>query len=523
MLEIQAGREGLWGVKNKNAVPLGSLLMLRNATLEDHSWRTGGGAAKLGEPVPGGPACMKGIDYWPDTATQRTIMLCADGTIRKDDGTGRNWITLASGLTLTGIVPHFTITGQEAAGKLRRVFYADGVNAPLVLTGDAGAMTAITAPPADWSGSNQPIFFAPHQGFLWSAGAKNAPHTLYRSQLTDVMNWTTVPYSLPIYPGESERLIGGLSYKGGLILLKRPEGGYFVDTSAASDTAWRVLKVAGPGGVGAGAMAHLEDDLFWVSEDGSWHMISATLAAGSVRASDLTYRKLGGFFRDAMNLAQLARSELIYYSLKQELMLAGAAVGQTAKNRRVHLDLNRRQDLGERWVFWDRDVNETLFLRKVNNVLVPHFGDAQGQLWALDQVGRSIAGVGGYLFEWFTMDTDFGQVSPQFRSRKKNLRFLQLEFDPRSAGLHTVELHLDGRLRQTILFNLAGGTPLPVVLPVVLGTASLQLTTRRRALGQFTRLAIRGFSSEPGQDISITKVMIGLELAEESAQVGTAA
>ena len=47
-IEIQCGREGLWGIRNKNLIPIGGAVELKNATLEDHTWRTGGGAQKLG-------------------------------------------------------------------------------------------------------------------------------------------------------------------------------------------------------------------------------------------------------------------------------------------------------------------------------------------------------------------------------------------------------------------------------------------------------------------------------------------
>jgi len=37
VVEIVLGREGLWGLRNRNLVPIGGLIQLRNATLEGAS------------------------------------------------------------------------------------------------------------------------------------------------------------------------------------------------------------------------------------------------------------------------------------------------------------------------------------------------------------------------------------------------------------------------------------------------------------------------------------------------------
>jgi len=54
VVEIVLGREGLWGLRNRNLVPIGGLIQLRNATLEDHSVRVGGGAVLVGSAFGGG-------------------------------------------------------------------------------------------------------------------------------------------------------------------------------------------------------------------------------------------------------------------------------------------------------------------------------------------------------------------------------------------------------------------------------------------------------------------------------------
>ena len=64
-IEIQCGREGLWGIANTNLVPIGGAIALRNAIMADHTWRVGGGASKFGIPTTVAALINAGIDFWP--------------------------------------------------------------------------------------------------------------------------------------------------------------------------------------------------------------------------------------------------------------------------------------------------------------------------------------------------------------------------------------------------------------------------------------------------------------------------
>ena len=223
-------------------------------TLEDMSVRVGGGAAFVGSAFGGGVvAGMDAIDYWPDASTQRTVVVGDDGQVYKDDGAGGSWATLlAAALTTAGMVPHLVEGGAEAAGNNKKLFLFTRVNSVRVLPADAAAMTVISDPPVDWSGSNQPGGGCLHQGYLWAFGNANAPHTVYRSLQANHENFTTSAYSLRVFPGEGDRLVAGVSYKGVLLLWKdgRNGGVYAVDTSDSNDANWRVIKVGSAGAAG---------------------------------------------------------------------------------------------------------------------------------------------------------------------------------------------------------------------------------------------------------------------------------
>ena len=482
--------------------------------MEDSSVRTGGGAATVGSSFGASLTGRYAIDYWPTTSLQRTVVADDNGAVWKDDGSGGGWATLVTGLTTTGAVPFLYEIGLETAGNNRKLLYCDRVNVPQVLSADGAAMANIANPAADWSGANEPGFGVVHQNFNWMGGNANAPHTIYRSTAANHEDFTTSAYTLRIFPGEGERLVAGLSYKGVLILWKYPLGIYAVDTSDNTDTNWRVLKVGSPGAAGPANIVALEDDVLWIAGDGSWHLLSATTATGSVRAEDLTARKLGSFVRDNINLAQLATAHLRYYSHKQEVLLACHGSGQTAKNRRLHLDLNRRTEIGERWIWWDRDRNEAFFLRKVSEIMTPAFIDNVGQMYLLDRTDRN-AGGSAYTFEIFTRDSDFAEIVPGWQGRWKNLRFIQFEYIPISAATVTVEIYADGSLLQTISLDLTGGpAALPQILPFTLGTESLLSSIRRRLRGRARRVAVRITSSTVDTDVSFTRLLLGLEVGE---------
>ena len=512
-IEIVMGKNGLMARRNQNLVPIGAYKTLRNATLEDDSLRTAAGATALGSSV-GAVALGAGIDYWPDVATQRTVVFDAtNGTIQKDDGLGGSWASLVSGLTTSGAVPQFVIGGQELAGLEKKLFYCDRVNAVRVLKSDAAAMSTLALPPLDWTGSQQPAWMCQHERWVFGGGNLNAPKTVYRCKGDEHENWRDFAWTY-LVTGDYERLVAARSYKGGLLLWGYPEGAWFLDTSSDDDKAWRAVKVGTSGASGPENSAQIEDDVLWVAPDGSLHLISATNATGSARASDISYEALGAFIPSNINVAQLATAQLIYYQNKQKALLACHGRGGTAKNRAIEWDVAKVRELGGRFIYHDRHRNESLFLRKVSGVATPHFGDAAGQVWTMDRPTRSDDGT-GYTLEWALTDEDFARIYPGWAGKKKNGRFIQLEYDPRSTATHTIQAIRDGRHTQNIPFDLASEPgALPQTLSFTLGEAILTPTRPKRLLGQARRWGFKGTSSGAGKDISLTKLILGLELAE---------
>jgi hypothetical protein len=307
-----------------------------------------------------------------------------------------------------------------------------------------------------------------------------------------------------------------MSYKGGALVFGYPEGVWFAraETPDAAATAWTVSKVARPGAAGPANIVAIEDDALWLSPDGSLHLISATNATGSATSSDLGHRKLAGFVADVLNLSRTAYFQWIYYAHKQKAWLACSTTGVTTKAYRLEFDVRRKSDIGERWLTWDRDRNEALFLRKNGEVLIPAMVDNVGQVWELDRPDRNANGA-GYTAEWAANDLDAAGLLFGRPGRKTNGAYVQIEYDPRQAVTLTLEIIRDGDVKQTVTFALdAASGVLPQTVPYVLGGSRVLRATRpKRLLGQAYRWGVRGYTTGINADCSVARVSLGVELA----------
>lgn len=513
-LRVVLGKEGLYGLRNKDRVPLSGLQQLRNADLSDHELRPEGGAATYGNAITGTPDIRRAIHYWPDTATERIVVAADDAALYKDNGLGTVWTAITgAAITVAGSAPHFSVGGRETSSLAAALFYADGLNAERVLRGDGAAFAALSAPPPEWTGANRPRGFFINQGYNWGFGQPNLPHHLIRSLDTNHEDFTTTRFAVPIFVGDHPGLYlsCGLNFKGFAVCWKFPAGCYAYDTRDANTANWYAVRIGTGGAAGPGCACVMENDVLWVDPQGGWHLLSATQETSGLRAEDIAYRKLGRYIPDTISRTNLNRAQLVYDSDRQEAVLACSALGTTALNRRLTLDVGNRTEVGERWRISDRDINESLFLRRESdNVEHLYMGDDAGQLWKLNQSARSKAGA-GYTFEYWTADTDFAPLAKQLTGKKNSGAYIQLIYDPRSSGTHTVRIWRDGAQKQTLNFTLsAGPNALPVTLPFTLGAETLLATPKRRLLGGARRWSIQGISTVAGFDFGITGYIIGL-------------
>src|SRR5260221_257057 len=100
--------------------------------------------------ITGAPIGFAGIDWRPNSATQRQVTVWNNGKVYKETGGDIDAVTLISGLTITNPVV-LVEGGNIAAGDDRRLFlYSKGVP-PQQLLADGVTMSGITAESPDWS------------------------------------------------------------------------------------------------------------------------------------------------------------------------------------------------------------------------------------------------------------------------------------------------------------------------------------------------------------------------------------
>jgi hypothetical protein len=512
ILAIPVGQGGLVGTKDQTSIQPDKLIIARNLSYEGRTLRKEGGAAKYNSTViSGAPTVLGGWDWWPTDGVQRMIVALSDGTLKKDSGSGAFGVTLVSGLTMTDVVPVFVEGGKEAAAGNRKLFTFTGKNAVQVLSADGATTTALATPPADWAAANQPSFGFSHEGRLWGGGNLNDPHRLYASLTTNHEDFTTTPLSLSIYPGEGERLVGAISFKGLIVAWKFPVGIYIVDTTDPTVANWKIKRLTGTvGGVSPLGACVTDNDIVFVDATANFHLLSAVQEFGDAGNSNISKAlDVYSFIQDNFNLARLRFIRSVYYAAKRELHFAVAGAGATVNTVRFVLDFNRSDMM--RFRYSDRDTCESLWLRKDSTTLVPRLtsGDNAGFVWNMDQAVKSKGGV-AYSGAFQTPHLDFAWVDPRFATVRKIGQFLEIVVEPTGNWNLIVSVFWDGTLVQTVTFNM--GVSGAVLGTFVLGTDKLAgsqiLNRKKRIVGSGRRLSLAASNAGIGEDFSVGQFIL---------------
>ncbi len=516
--ELPLGPDGLTGNKNLSQIRITQLLRALNLTYSDGTMRKEGGTAKYNaSAISGTPSIIGGWDWHPSVGVQRSIIVASDGKIYRDTGSGAYGTTVKSGLTVSSVVPVFVEGGKEAAAVARHLFIFTGKNAVQVIDDDGSASGDLASPPTDWATTNQPSFGLLHEGRLWGGGNGNDRHRVYASLTTDHEDFTTTPFSMPIFAGEGDGLVGGISFKGALLLWKKPRGFYLIDTSNSDNSKWRVIKISG--GVGMysplGGVT-IDDDILFLDQSGNPQLVSTVSAFGDVSSRNIGIpQEIGTWIRENANLGQLANVRGIWYGDKREAHFAIAGKGSTVNNRRLVIDFNVENLARFRWS--DRDTAESLWLRRdSNDIERPVYGDDGGFVRDMDQDSRSHDG-SGYNGEFQIPHTDFSHLDPKLGTVRKNFEFLELVVEPKGNWNLNVDALIDGQIKETLTFNM--GQTGEGLGSFVLGTDVLAgdsvLNKKRRMTGSGRRLSLVGRNNGDGQDFSVAKFYAHFQVGDE--------
>lgn len=522
VVEIPIGQGGLTGTKNQALITPDQLIVATNVAFDTGTVKKEGGATKYNSTaITGTPDVIGGYDWWPDTSTQRMIVVTSAGNILKDSGGGTFGTTLASGLTVTDTVPMFVEGGKEAAANNRKLFIFTGQNQVKVLSGDGATVANITTPPADWT-SSFPTCGTNHEGRLWGAGNSNDAHRVYYSTTTNHEDLTGAGSgSISIFPGEGEKIVSIVSFKGLLVVWKFPLGVYYVDTTDPSTANWKVKKLSsGTGGVSPLGFVIVDDDIIFIDASGNFQLLSTVTEFGDMSSNNLSTRaQMNTFVRDNINFSGLGKCRAVFYGFKREVHFALYGSGGTNNNRRIVLDLNAR---APRFRFSDRDVNHTLWLRKdTDNVPKLLMGSTGGFVYKLDQTTTAKDGT-GYNSSFQSSHIDFSHIDPILATKQKNGQFLELVVEPTGNWNLAVDIYWDNTYTQTVYFNM--GTGGAALGSFTLGTDALGgdavLNRKQRITGSGRRLSIACSNNGANEGFSVARFYVHFTVGDERNAAG---
>jgi hypothetical protein len=316
--------------------------------------------------------------------------------------------------------------------------------------------------------------------------------------------------SISVYSGEGERITGAVSFKGVMVVWKYPSGIYIIDTSNADEANWSVDKHSSKiGGVSPLGHTPIDDDVMFIDQGGSLHLVSAIGEFANIGSRNLSdVADLTPLIRDEINLGELQRTQCTYYIAKREVHFTLSSSG-TAYDRRLVVDLNRI-DL-PRFRLSTKDTNRSIWLRQDSNgVDRPMTGDASGFAWYLDQASRAKDGA-GYNGKFQTPHLDFGWLDPSLGTKNKNGKFIELVVEPKGNWDLSVDVLWDDVTIDTLSFNMgvAGSSLGSFVLNTDKLAGGNLVNKRKRMVGSGRRLSLVGRNSGNGQDFSVSKFYCG--------------
>lgn len=512
--EIPIGAAGMIGNTAHPTVSPDRLIDSNNIEYGTGVIRKEGGAAKYNS-----SATANGIlgawDWWPSSGTQRMVALDDAGNLLKDSGAGTFPVTLAAGLSSPAHVPIFVEGGKEAAANNRKLFILTGNNAVQVLAADGATTAALSAPPADWAGTNQPCTGCIHLGRFMGAGNLNDPHRVYASLATNHEDFTTTPLSYAVFPGEGDGIVAIYSFKGLLVVFKRPYGIYVVDTtdpSTANHTVSRLSQEIGIAGPGAGTI--IDDDILFLEPGGEFNIVSAVQEFGNLGTQSLTDTlEMQDWIHENLNSNALNKTVATFYADKREAHFFVPGTGSSVPSIRFVFDYKKNVP---RIRVSFRDTGNYIFERNVNGVRVLYYTDADGFVWAMDQAAKAKDGA-GYEAMFQTPHLDFAYLDPKMATKRKSGMFLELLTAPQGNWDLSVEVYWDNEYTETINFNM--GSAGAALGAFEIGSDRLsqdQLLNRKKRLrGSGRRLSLRGKNSGASQDFSVSKFLVHMKVNDE--------
>lgn len=472
-----------------------------------------------------GAVILSGINWSPIAGSNHDVVFLSNGQIRRDTGPGSYTDILATGLTSVREPPPLFVTaGGEAVGASRKLFMFSGPNQVQVASG-IGNFASIASPPADWTGGAFPTFGVQHGLRLFGGGNNSDPHRIYYSTIASHGDFLGAGSgTLSIFPGEGERLVAGISFRGALILFKYPVGIYIVNTSDPTPANWQIVRMTrSVGSLNQHCIVQVENDVLYMDHVGNVHALSATQEFGDINTSNLSkFSTLEPFIRAEMNLITIRRTVGIWYAAKRQAWFSMPRLGSVDNNIRLILGFDEGGDPNQartppRVFLSRRDIAVSMWLRPDTTFIPrPTIGDNDGTIWRLDDPARNKAGV-AYPILFETANTDLSFLDQSLATKMKAGQFLELASEPRGNWNLTVSVFWDDILTDVLQFRMGGtGAALGSFLldTDILGSDTVT-SQRQRVVGSGRRVKLSAENAGLDQDVSVSEFHMNFNVMDE--------
>jgi hypothetical protein len=372
--------------------------------------------------------------------------------------------------------------------------------------------------PAEFAGG--PPTVALHEGRLWWG----LGHRVWFSAPTDHLKYGAADGggSIDVYPGDGDRIVMLMSYKGLLLVWKYPGGVYAVDTASIETTGWRVTRITQwIGALSPRAGVILDNEVLFMDHGGNFQLLSGITEYGLIGSKNLSQAyNLAEWMQANFNPARYRQAVMVYSPARRELHVALTSIGSLQNDRRLVLDFNMPDTVRAR--LSDRDRCDGLWTtRDQNGTARPVVAGDDGNVWVLDEPGvlkTPLTGPAvGYASVFATPPIDLGDPL-----HRKNGQFLEVVGDTTGSVTFSIDIEWDHRPIQTITIALTGGgTPFRLFRLGVTRLAGLvEYRQRRRLIGSGHRLKLTVRAADSAVDFSVSRIWLSGRVGDERAKPG---
>ncbi len=330
-------------------------------------------------------------------------------------------------------------------------------------------------------------------------------------------SYDAAPPTFSVFPGEGDGLLTAYVYRGVLFLFKKPFGVYIIDGTDPNTANWTVTKFSDSFGVASPhAILQILGDLVAANSNGSFTSLQASQKFGDFDAGDvLQNAKVEEYIRNELNFAGLPYSQALYYPEKKIAMFTGQSLTTLSRDRILAIDVARDNP---RIYLINKDQPNCLALRKDSQgISRPMYGTDGGFVYLMDQLTYNVAGT-PYLGEFQTAYTDFGQVDASFAGKNKIFDFLEVNYVPTGNNDFSVDVHVDGELRQTLSFTQTLGVELDTFILDIDTLAGEPIGNRnRKPLLSCTgnKISFRFYNNDSNESFQIERFIVSFRASDE--------